>query len=270
VRDYVPSLFEAAARLDAEYAGERAHLLTLPAAAIRADLTEAVRLNAGGDPDLLRCVDAEPAAVLSQILDLLDRYWDAAFAVEWAHLEPQLLDAVADAGREMPAGVLPLLGELAPAILLDRRAGMVRLDRPHDHDVDVANHGPLRLTPSFYAWPHVRVTCDEPWALRLTYPVVPPSPHARRAQPADVLDGMRALAGRPRLDIIRLLGAEPRSTQELGGLLGLSAAAVSRHLRLLLDADIVRSRRVGYYVLYELNGNRLAELGHQIRDLGHG
>lgn len=267
VGDYVPALFEGAAGLEPGYADERAAIARTPADAVGADLTEAILVNAGGDPTLRARVDAGPAEVLAAILDLLDEYWEVAFAQEWRHLEPQLLDAVADAGRALPGGVPTLLRALAPAIRLDGRRGLLLLDRPHDHHVEVAERGPLRLTPSFYAWPHVRVTCDEPWPLRLTYPVVPPSPRARRTGPAELLAGLRALAAQPRLDIVRLLIEQPRSTQELSGLLGLSAAAVSRHLGLLLAAELVRTRREGYYVLYEPVGQRLAELGDEIRSL---
>jgi DNA-binding transcriptional ArsR family regulator len=267
VGDYVPALFEAAAGLEPSYAEERALIARTPTDAIGADLSEAVLVNAGDDPSLRARIDAGPAEVLAAILDLLDDYWEAAFASEWRHLEPRLLDAVAAAGRALPAGVPSLLRALAPAIRLDARRGLLLLDRPHDHHVEVADRGPLRLTPSYYAWPHVRVTCDDPWHPRLTYPVVPPGPHARRTGPAELLAGLRALGAQPRLDIVRLLVEQPRSTQELSGLLGLSGAAVSRHLKLLLAADLVRTRREGYYVLYEPVTQRLSGLGDEIRDL---
>ena len=269
VRDYVPALFEAGAgQLDRGYAEERELVASLPAADVARDLAEAILVNAGNNPELLASVAADPPGVLAEILDLLDRYWDLAFAAEWRNLEPQLLDAVGDAGRALPGGVLTLMQELAPAIRLDARRRLVLLDRRHDHEVEVAERGPLRLMPSFYAWPHVRVTCDEPWTPRLTYPVVPPSPHARRQEPTELLGGLRALGAQPRLEIVRLLGVQPRSTQELSGMLGLSGAAVSRHLRQLLDAGLVGTRREGYYVLYEVVAHRVAALGQAIRELG--
>lgn len=189
VRDYVPALFETGAGLlVCGYAEERELVAALPADDVGRDLAEAAMVNGAG-PAVVERVLAEPAAALAEILDLLDRYWESAFAAEWWHLEPQLLDAAGAAGRALPGGVLPLLRELAPAIRLDARRRLVQLDRPHDHDLDVAERGPLRLVPSFYAWPHVRVTCDEPWPLRMTYPVVPPSPHARRSEPAELSPG---------------------------------------------------------------------------------
>ncbi|MFL6143599.1 MAG: DUF5937 family protein [Labedaea sp.] len=272
--DYVPALFEpAAGPLVASFADELDRVADLCPDLVAVDLANAV-LRDGEPPadpaaaDRLARIQTEPVEVLGELLDLIERYWRAAFAAEWRRLEPHLLDSVTQAGQAMPDGVLPLLGRLAPAARVDQRARTIGLDRPHEHRVDVAKHGPLRLTPSCYSWPHVRVTCDDPWPLRLTYPVVPSSPRTRRAGPADLLTGLRAIGAQPRLNILRLLRTQPRSTQELSGLLGLSAAAISRHLRQLLDADLVRTHREGYYVLYQLAPHTLEELAAQLLILG--
>jgi DNA-binding transcriptional ArsR family regulator len=268
VREYVPALFEAGAGyLDRRYSEERQAVGELPLDQVSRDLVAAARHNQAGPYWIGRARD-DPGQVLEEILQIVDAYWDAAFADEWTRLEPQLLDAVTAAGRAMPGGVLPMLAGLAPAVRLDVHRRTVVLDLPHDHEVVVADRSPLRLTPSFYAWPHVRVTCEKPWALRLTYPVVPPSPHARRTEPAQLLAGLRALAAGHRLEIVRLLGGEARSTQELAGLLGLSESAVSRHLKMLLDAGVLGVRREGYYVLYEVQHDRLIDLAHEIHQLG--
>jgi len=268
VREYVPALFEAGAGLlDRGYSDERRLVAELPLDQVGPDLAEGAMRNGAG-PEWDRRVRDDPGGMLASILRILDDYWAEAFAVEWERLEPQLLDAVTETGKTLPAGVMAMLGTLAPALRLDVPRRLVLIDRPHDHDVEVAERGPLRLTPSFYAWPHVRVTCDELWALRLSYPMVPPSPHARRTQPAQLLAGLRALAADQRLEIVRLLSQEARSTQELAGLLGLSGPAVSRHLKLLLDAGVLRARREGYYVLYEVQGDRLIDLAYDIRHLG--
>jgi DNA-binding transcriptional ArsR family regulator len=272
VRDQVPALFEAGAGgLTPSFANELDQVAALPVERVVEDLTKAIPPDADPAGERLARVRAEPAAVLNELLEVIERYWRVAFAEEWRRLEQRMLDAVAEAGASMPAGVLPLLSALVPAARVDQRSRTVALDHPHSHRVhrvNVAERGPLHLTPSFFAWPHVRVTCDEPWPLRLTYPVVPPSPGGRRTRPADVLGRLRALAAQPRLDILKLLRERPRSTQELSGLLGMSGAATSRHLRQLLDADLVRTQRQGYYVLYRVAPRTLDELAAQLVTLG--
>jgi DNA-binding transcriptional ArsR family regulator len=69
---------------------------------------------------------------------------------------------------------------------------------------------------------------------------------------------LRALAEPTRLQLLRVIGARPRSTEELAHLVGPSAAGTSKNLTLLAEAGLVRRRRDGYYVLYELAPDGLA------------
>jgi DNA-binding transcriptional ArsR family regulator len=60
---------------------------------------------------------------------------------------------------------------------------------------------------------------------------------------ADVVVVFGALADRARLRIVQLLGDEPRRAGELAAAVGVSAPAMSRHLRVLLAAGIVTDER---------------------------
>jgi DNA-binding transcriptional ArsR family regulator len=60
---------------------------------------------------------------------------------------------------------------------------------------------------------------------------------------ADVTVIFGALADPARLRIVQLLGGEPRRPGELAAALGVSAPAMSRHLRVLLAAGIVTDER---------------------------
>ncbi|MGW7824063.1 hypothetical protein ACWGLF_39550 [Streptomyces puniciscabiei] len=68
-----------------------------------------------------------------------------------------------------------MLRTLIPQLRIDPHQRLLRLDRPHHHDVAVTDAQPLTFTSSHYVWPHVRVTCDEPWPLRVTNPSTPPA-----------------------------------------------------------------------------------------------
>jgi DNA-binding transcriptional ArsR family regulator len=58
------------------------------------------------------------------------------------------------------------------------------------------------------------------------------------------MDVFEALADPRRREIVRLLGERPRRAGELAATAGASGPAMSRHLRLLLDAGIVEDERV--------------------------
>ncbi|MFC7566647.1 ArsR/SmtB family transcription factor [Actinomadura namibiensis] len=62
-----------------------------------------------------------------------------------------------------------------------------------------------------------------------------------------------AFGGGPtRLRILGLPAARPRPTRGIAGLVGLTEAAVSRHLKVLAEAGWVSAERHGYHVYYRL------------------
>jgi DNA-binding transcriptional ArsR family regulator len=73
---------------------------------------------------------------------------------------------------------------------------------------------------------------------------------AMRAAARDPFD---ALADPHRRTIVRLLGGGDRSVRELADALPISRPAVSRHLRLLKEAELVRVRTEGTRHLYRLH-----------------
>ena len=69
----------------------------------------------------------------------------------------------------------------------------------------------------------------------------------------------KCLADPARLRIIGLMVEEPRCGRELAAELSLAPATVSHHLRKLQQAGLVRERREGVYVFYELDQQPLRE-----------
>ena len=73
-------------------------------------------------------------------------------------------------------------------------------------------------------------------------------------------DTLRALADPTRREILTLLRAGPRTAGQIAERFPVSAAGVSRHLSVLKEADLVRDRRDGKYIYYELNASVLEEI----------
>src|SRR6185436_19523627 len=114
---------------------------------------------------------------------------------------------------------------------------------PHEHRVEVTPSKPLLLVPSAYVWPHVLVNCDEPWPRSVIYPAPFAAAGARAALPSvELVRVLRALGDDTRLRALRLIADRPRSTQELAPLVGISEAGLSKHLRTLAGAGLVRTR----------------------------
>jgi DNA-binding transcriptional ArsR family regulator len=58
------------------------------------------------------------------------------------------------------------------------------------------------------------------------------------------MDAFEALADPTRRQVIQLLGSGPKRAGEIADELGASPSALSRHLKLLLDASIVEDERI--------------------------
>ena len=73
-------------------------------------------------------------------------------------------------------------------------------------------------------------------------------------------DTLQALADPTRREILNLLKQSRMSAGETSNHFSISGAAVSRHLSVLKEADLIRNEREGKYIYYELNATVLEEI----------
>lgn len=70
---------------------------------------------------------------------------------------------------------------------------------------------------------------------------------------------LKALADPTRREILNLLKGGRCSAGEISEKFDITAAAISRHLSVLKDADLIRDTREGKFIIYELNTSILEE-----------
>ena len=71
---------------------------------------------------------------------------------------------------------------------------------------------------------------------------------------------MKALSDPNRREILDLLKGGRKSAGEIAEQFPVSGAAVSKHLSVLKDADLIRDTREGKFIYYELNTSVLEEV----------
>ena len=71
---------------------------------------------------------------------------------------------------------------------------------------------------------------------------------------------MKALSDPNRREILELLKSGRLSAGEIAEKFSVSGAAVSKHLSVLKDADLIRDTREGKHIYYELNTSVLEEV----------
>jgi hypothetical protein len=102
--------------------------------------------GAPGGGELAALVLDEPAAALARLVALLERYWDEAFAQEWARLEPELEAAVAE-GRDAVGTVGPFAMLAGQSELYLEGDAIVRRS-PHEHTVEFTPERRLVRAPT--------------------------------------------------------------------------------------------------------------------------
>ena len=71
---------------------------------------------------------------------------------------------------------------------------------------------------------------------------------------------MKALSDPVRREILNLLKDGRKSAGDIAGQFAITDAAVSRHLSVLKEADLIRDTREGKYIYYDLNASVLEEI----------
>ena len=71
---------------------------------------------------------------------------------------------------------------------------------------------------------------------------------------------MKALSDPVRREILALLRSSHLSAGEIGEKFPISGAAVSKHLSVLKEADLIRDTREGKFIYYDLNTSVLEEV----------
>ena len=78
---------------------------------------------------------------------------------------------------------------------------------------------------------------------------------------------LKALADPTRREIVNLLKEGKKSAGEISDQFEITAAAVSRDLSVLKDADLIQDSREGKFIFYQLNTSVLEEIMLWITDL---
>ncbi|MFD4020551.1 helix-turn-helix domain-containing protein [Streptomyces sindenensis] len=217
------------------FAEELARIRATPPDRARADLAVALGgpLPAALDRDDL----AERAA------DAVEWVWTHTVLPDWPRrrriLEADVVARTAQLGR---AGWAGALNGMRPGVrwLGDSRLQINTYDHP-PRELDGAQLLFIPVTPdrSWVCW-------DIPHRYGLVYPCSGVLAEAGRVP---VPAALGALIGPARAAVLLLL-ASPLSTTQLVALTGQGLGSVGRHLRILLDAGLVRRRRAGRSVLY--------------------
>lgn len=200
-------------------------------------------------PDAVAELAARPAAGLRVIAAELRSAHDRLIAPHWPRIRA-VLDADVDhrARQLAQGGAVTLFAGLHPD--LHWRDGQVVLEGDRWHIDHLVNRGPggLVLMPVAIGSGYALIKKNTTTQTTIRYPArgVGALWSAGTAEPAGATI---RLLGRPRAELLELLRS-PATPTDLAGALGVTASAVSQHLRVLREGGLVARERSGRAVRY--------------------
>ena len=196
----------------------------------------------------------DPPAGLAQLADVLRRIFEVLVAPYWPRILGVLEADIAYRARVLAdSGVAAVFDDLHQDVRWSD--GELRLHGPGISEAVwpfaakqvVLDGRSLVLSPTVLGWPDVCVATKPITSGLLHYPARAVATVWETRRPAP--DALSALLGRTRAELLVQL-AEPGTTGELAGRLGVTAGAVSQHLGVLRGAGLVATRRDGRAVLH--------------------
>jgi DNA-binding transcriptional ArsR family regulator len=245
---FVPDAQGAPLTLDAFLAG----VATLPAGRVVEVAVGPTPPEVGLDPETAAVREEarrHPERFVRRLLSLLDRYWKEVFAPEWERRRPVLEQRRRhEAVRLESMTPEAWLTGLHDRISYDRGAGELVFHKRVDYRFPLDRLREIICIPSTFSAPHLWIGFD---ADRLWIYINTPVPAAEVERvPSAILSVAKALSDETRVLIYKAVLKRPCYTQELARHLGLAEPTVSRHLKVLKEAGLVRSEKEGPLVLY--------------------
>jgi DNA-binding transcriptional ArsR family regulator len=237
VRGYFPDFLTPA---DDDLEGGIAAVLGTPRRRVAAELELLGRGRAADEDGPSREVRR-----LAPVGEALAHYHAAAVAPYTPRIRALIdADRAVRARALLDGGVEGLLKSLRPAVRW--RRPVLETDYPVDQELRLNGRG-LLLVPSVFCERTPVSLLDPSLPPTLVYPIDDGGP---AETPAD--DGLAALVGSTRGEVLRRLGEAAATTSELARVLDISTASASQHASVLRRSGLVVSRRAGNAVIHRI------------------
>jgi DNA-binding transcriptional ArsR family regulator len=229
------------------------------------EAVQALLRNSAALPEHLRLADlrVDLEATLDFLKDLkqlkarflavVERFWQQVYREEWAATLPVMEQSAAYHRRQryrldFPDLFMAVTGRLLPESQTDQSPEQAC------------------FVPSCYIGPYF-ASMRHAGGLTVFYNCRSRPIGRRPGQGPGLFPLLKALADETRLQIMEMLRGQEMYAQQIVDRLGISQAAVSRHLKLMVSAGVLQVRRQGGAKFYSVNASTLAYLVEALREL---
>lgn len=202
--------------------------------------------RSGAEP-VHRQMLAKPERAISTLTDLLHTYWQLALEPHWRRLQRELHHDIGSRMRIMESsGAASVFSSLHERVGWD--GSQLSVQSSYEFHTKLDGQG-IVLVPSIFCGSEV-LTMLPPLQSMVVYPRPGGAGIWKHGQ-SDRPSPLAALVGKVRASVIESL-VIPASTSELAAEINCTPGAISQHISVLRDCNIVVSRRVGRRVIHSL------------------
>ncbi|MDE3292924.1 DUF5937 family protein [Lacticaseibacillus rhamnosus] len=202
-----------------------------------------------GSEQLLSDLRTRPRNVYERLFEFIATYRQEVFDDTWQKyaLSNFLITEIQRQSQYLHThGFIQLVNHLQVE-RLHWKGEALEVIKPFDEKISLKETDVILLVPSYFVWPHLFVEHFSQ-GVTITYDALN---KIKTRISADELSGIfTALSDPVRLRMLGYLKKEAQTTQSLGQMLVMSASTVSHHLKLLREANLVKTRKQGKFVLY--------------------
>ena len=194
------------------------------------------------------------AQVKPRFIAVVERFWRQVYREEWAATLPIMRRSTLYHRRQRYRLNFPDLFTAVTGRLLPKTHADLAPER-------------VRFVPSCYVGPYFTFV-RQAEGLTVFYNCRTMHLDRRPSGRPGLFPMLKALADETRLQIVEMLHGREMYAQQIVERLGISQAAVSRHLRLMVSAGVLRVRREGGAKFYTVNRDTMTYLAEALRELG--
>jgi DNA-binding transcriptional ArsR family regulator len=196
----------------------------------------------------------DQARTKKRMLEALRDFYESYYREEWERISPPLLESASRARSLIETRLLS-----TRQIIDSLTNGFVPAEGTH--------YKRIVLAPGFFSAPYITYLNLPDEGLLIVYPARPEGMQidGSRVDSERLLQRLKVLADKTRLEILQLLAKRPYYTQELAEVLKLSQPTISYHMRDLRVAGIVITEQNENSKLYRLRPEFIDQLAEDLK-----
>ena len=182
-----------------------------------------------------------------RVLEVMRKYYESVFRKEEIILRPYLMRIIQDEKIKCPKdGLWNWVGKIHSRLQVERTDIVYMKNREFRYKIEEICT--VFITVSTFVHPHLWLFKNRQ-GLEIVKGVI--VEQIESEIPEELVRVFKALGDKTRLRIVKLLLQNVCTTQDLAQKLQISEAAVSKHLKVMREADLVRKTKKGFFVEYE-------------------